>query len=234
MEPITENRNRTALAVIAAVALAGAASAQDHQIEEVDLTDIRGMRYCEMLLIFDDKVEIYNTSASHGCPEDKWAAMDVAAMASNHGAKKAQLNGPHFWAMDKQRLGLGDTKTFGGIEARYAATLPLAALGSGKGADPYAPYISAKLQTMTFDAGKPIYQLTGPDGHTYVMNAYGEEVRSGDPANLADQLSPADGWRFEVVTPDSDLVIEGTMDKPVNMVGDDMHQYYTRYGTPAQ
>ncbi|MFC3612853.1 hypothetical protein ACFORG_03685 [Lutimaribacter marinistellae] len=222
------------LALCLILASGGAVSAEGNPVETVDLSDIRAMRYCEFLLIFDDRIVIYNTSASNDCPEADWAAMDVDAIAADHGANKAQLNGPHFWAMDKQTLGLGETKTFGGIEARYAATLPLAALGSGQGADPYKPYVSAKLQTMVFEAGKPVYQLVDPAGNTYVMNAYGEEVRDGDPGNLAEQLSLAEGWQFETVTPTEDLVVEGTMDKPVDMVGDDMHQYYTRYGTAGQ
>jgi len=206
----------------------------ENKTETVTLTDIRSMRYCEFLLIFDDHVDIYNTSASHGCPDDKWKAMDVASVATNHGAKKAQLNGPHFWAMDKQVIGLGEAKTFGGIEARYEATLPMSALGSGKGADPYKPYTSAKLQAMVFKAGSQVYELVDSDGNTYILNAYGGEVLDGDPANLSDQLSPAEGWSFQASTLTEDLTIVGTMDAPVQMVGDDMHQYYTRFDTDAK
>lgn len=130
--------------------------------------------------------------------------------------------------MDKQTVGFGDTKTFGGIAADYAATLPISALGSGKGADPYKPYTSAKLQTMLFEAGKPVYQLVDSDGNTYVLNAYGAEVKDGDPANLSAQLTPAAGWQFKVTPLAQDLIIDGTSDKPVEMVGDDLHQYYTR------
>jgi len=205
----------------------------DKDVEQITLKDIRGMRYCEFLLIFDDDVMIYNTSASNGCAEDKWKAMDVAALATEHGAKKAQLNGPHFWAMDEQTIGMGETKTFGGIDARYAATLPLSALGSGKGADPYVPYTSAKLQTMVFKAGNPVYELVDPDGKTYILNAYGDDV-DGDPANLTDQLSPAEGWNFRVSTLTDDLTIVGTDKKPVQMVGDDLRQYYTRFDSAAK
>ena len=203
-------------------------AAADQQLEPVTLTDTRGMKFCEFLLIFDDRVEIYNTSNAKGCPDDEWAAMDTASIASNHGAQRAQLNGPHFWAMDEQTVGFGETKTFGGIEAGYAATLPLSALGSGTGSAPYKPYRSAKQQTMVFKAGNPAYELVDPDGNAYILNAYGAEVRDGDPANLADQLSPAAGWSFQVSTPGQDLTIEGRSDKPVDMVGDDLHQYYTR------
>ena len=202
-------------------------------MEEVTLSDIRGMKFCEFVLIFEDRVDIYNTSASDGCPDDKWKAMDTTALAADHGAKRAQLNGPKFWAMDEQTIALGETKTFGGIDARYGATLPLSAIGSGEGADPYIPYISAKTQTMVFKAGSPVYELVDSDGNAYALNAYGPKVRDGDPANLAEQLSPAEGWRFRVSTPDADLTIEGSTKTPVDMVGDDMHQYYTRYSSGA-
>jgi hypothetical protein len=203
------------------------ASSQE-KVTQVTLEDIRSMKFCEFLLIFDDHVDIYNTSNANGCPEDKWQALDPLAIASSHGAKAAQLNGPHFWAMDEQIIGLGELKTFGGIQASFAASLPLSALGSGKGADPYKPYVSNKLQTMTFKAGSPVYELVDPDGKTYVLNAYGSEVEGGDPADLADQLSLPDGWSFQVTTPAQNLTIKGTSETPVNMVGDDMHQYYTR------
>jgi hypothetical protein len=218
--------------LLAALALTASTSAfaAEQKVDLVKLTDIRGMRYCEFLLIFDDHVTIYNTSASNGCPEDKWKAIDVASVAANNGASKAQLNGPHFWAMDEQTVGFGETKTFGGIDARYVATLPLSALGSGEGSDPYKTYTSAKLQTMIFKAGSPVYELVDSGGNTYILNAYGDKVRGGDPANLADQLSPAEGWNFRVSTPTDDLTIEGTDKTPVHMVGDDLHQYYTEFG----
>lgn len=201
------------------------------ETEDVTLTDIRGMKFCEFVLVFEDRVEIYNTSASNGCPDDKWEALDTAALAADHGANGAQLNGPKFWAMDEQTVAFGETKTFGGIDARYGATLPLEALGSGEGSAPYMPYISAKNQTMVFKAGSPVYELVDSDGNTYALNAYGPNVKDGDPANLAEQLSPAEGWSFRVSTPEADLTIEGSSEVPVDMVGDDMHQYYTRYSS---
>lgn len=219
------------LAMSTGLSVAVASAQTGKQTQPVTLTDIRDMRFCEFLLIFDDRVEIYNTSASAGCPADLWDAMDVDKLAETHGAAKVQLNGPKFWAMDEQTIALGGAKVFGGIEARYGATLPLSALGAGEGADPYAPYVSAKTQTMTFKAGGPVYELVDPDGNAYALNAYGPEVKDGDPNNLADQLSLAEGWSFRVVTPSEDLTIEGSTDKPVDMVGDDMHQYYTRFGT---
>lgn len=206
----------------------------DEQMEQITLTDIRGMKFCEFVLVYKDHVKIYNTSASNGCPADLFDSVDIAKLAEAHGATKAQLNGPKYWAMDEQTIAMGETKTFAGIDARFAATLPLAALGSGEGSTPYSPYVSAKTQSMVFEAGSPVYELVDSDGNVYALNAYGAAVRDGDPANLADQLSLADGWSFRVDTPTDDLTIEGSSDAPVQMVGDDMHQYYTRFDPAAK
>lgn len=217
----------------AGLALAGPAAAQQPKpVESVALTEVRDMRFCEFVLVFDSWVDIYNTSASNGCPNDTFSALDPAQIAQAHGAKAAQLNGPKFWAMDAQTIGMGESKTFGGIEARYAATLPLASLGSGKGADPYAPYVTQKSQHMVFNAGKPVYELVGPDGTVYVMNAYSDQVQDGDPANLSKQLDVPESWTFRMRVPDSDLVIDQQIDKPSSMVGDDFHQYYSQIGDP--
>jgi hypothetical protein len=196
-------------------------------METLELKDIRGMRYCEILLVYDHGIDIFNTSASKGCPEDKWQGMDTAALAKEYGAQKVLLNGPKFWAPDEQTFQLGETKTFGGIDARYGATLPLATSGSGEG-DPYTGFTSSKKQTMVFNKGLPVYELIDSEGYSYILNAYGAGVTDGDPANLAQQLSLADGWSFRVTMPTEDLIVAAPEDGPTHMVGDDMHQYYTR------
>ncbi|PRY26260.1 hypothetical protein CLV78_101355 [Aliiruegeria haliotis] len=221
--------------IVATALAASTASAEDeHTMEEFYLKDARGMRYCEIGLIFDHGADIYNTSASAGCPEDKWQALDVDALAEEHGARGAFLNGPKFWATDEQTINLAETKSFGGIEARYGATLPAEALAESESAQAYAGFTSTKKQTLIFKAGRPVYELVDPEGNTYILNAYGAEVKDGDPANLASQLSPAEGWSFRVVTPEEDLIVQPPAEGLTQMVGDDMHQYYTRHGKVGQ
>jgi hypothetical protein len=222
------SKPRILFGALAAAFLAVQANAQSPKpVEQMVLKDIRDMRFCEFLLIFEDHVDIYNTSASPGCPEDVFSALDHAEIAKDHGAKMAQLNGPKFWIMDEQTLGLGEAKTFGGIEARYGATLPIAALGTGKGSDPYAPYVTQKSQIMKYYAGTDVYELVDQDGNAFVLNAYGDKVKDGDPANLSTQLSPADGWTFRVRTLDGELVVTQKIETPSKMVGDDFNQYYS-------
>lgn len=225
-------RFRASLILAGSIAAVVPASAEQ-QMEDIMLEDIRGMRYCEILLILDHGVDIYNTSANDGCPDDKWQAMDTDAIAAAHGAKEARLNGPKFWAPDAQTVKFGETKTFGGIDARYAATLPLSALGAEEGVDAYTGFTSSKKQTLIFKAGLPVYELVDAEGNAYALNAYGDAVQGGDPATLADQISLAEGWSFRVTTPDEDLIVAPPTDGPTQMVGDDMRQYYTRIDAGA-
>lgn len=186
------------------------------------------MRYCEFLLIYEDRVEIFNTTASpSGCPAEIWDSLDTAELAKAHGTAKAQLNGPKFWAADGQTIKLGEEKGFGGIKARYAATLPLAAIGSGEGSEPYVPFTTRKSQVLVYRKGQPVYELVGPDGNSYVLNAYGSKVASGDPANLVSQLETAEGWAFRVRILDEEYRKVHNSNTPSQMVGDDLHQYYS-------
>jgi len=215
-------------AMLLGLIISANASVAEQAIKPVSLTDMRGMRYCEILLVFEDRVVVYNTTNSAaGCPPELWEKLDTAAITSENGAKAAQLNGPKFWATDEQTLGFGGTETFGGIEAGYAATLPISALGGGEGADPYKPFTTKKDQTLVYKSGQPVFELIDPDGNSYVLNAYGSTVKDGNPVNLVQQLEPAAGWSFRVRTLDEDLVVVHSSARSKKMVGDDLHQYYS-------
>ena len=222
------NARKTNLLIAASLFIFETVQAQGTQkTENISLTGIRGMVFCEFLLISETVVTIYNTSANGECDLDAFAALDPAKLALEYGVQAAQLNGPKYWIMDEQTLGLGEAKTFGGIEARYAATLPLAALGKGEGADPYAPYVTQKEQRMVYHADKPVYELVDKDGNSFVLNAYGAKVKDGNPSNLATQLNVAEGWSFGTRTLSEDLIIVQKGTVPSKMVGDDFHQYYS-------
>lgn len=200
----------------------------EQKTEPLTITDMRGMRYCEFLLIYEDRVDVFNTTGSDGgCPVKIWDTLDTDELAKAHVASKVQLNGPKFWAADEQVLGLGASRDFNGIKARYAATLPLAAISEGEGSDPYLPFTTKKEQKLVYKQGQPVYELVDSNGGVFVLNAYGAKVKDGNPANLADQLSPAEGWTFRVRVLDKDLIKVHEADSPSKMVGDDFHQYYS-------
>src|SRR5690349_7611327 len=97
------------------------------------VSDMRGVRYGEVLTVFADgnefRAEVYGTQMLNDCPQELWAKLDPAAIASEIGARVAKLNGPRHWMLD----GLG-TKVavvdpvfhdFDGLLMRRIATVEL-------------------------------------------------------------------------------------------------------------
>lgn len=82
-----------------------------------------GKRYGEVLLVRmseqGPEAEVYNTFPLNDCPAELWTRLDAAAIAAEHHAVAALLNGPRYWAMSRIEKDGGTTrerKTFGGIE----------------------------------------------------------------------------------------------------------------------
>ncbi|MGV2585597.1 UNVERIFIED_CONTAM: hypothetical protein K7Z70_25890, partial [Mycobacterium avium subsp. hominissuis] len=91
--------------------------------------DLAGKRYGEVLLVTPGEAgpqaTVYNSFPLNDCPAELWSALDPHAIAKEHGAAMALLNGPRYWLMngiEKQPQGPRITKTFGGIEMIQQAT----------------------------------------------------------------------------------------------------------------
>lgn len=214
-------------ALAALLVLTGPASAQQ-QTTPVDVTNARDMRFCEVLVIKDGFVDIFNTSGLNACPEDAWEGLDPAAEAKARGADAIQKNGPHFWVMDAQTIGFGATETFNGIDARWGARLPQAALGGSKGADPYKPFKTCKTQKMVYDAGKPVWEMIDASGQVWVLQAHEAEFSLADLDTLGDRMQTLpQGWSWRTRVLDEALVLD-LKEANCNMgIGDEFHQYYT-------
>ena len=71
--------------------------------------------------------------------------------------------------MDTQTVSFGTNASFGGIDARWVARLPLlTALEAATGSKPYKVFTPKKTQKMVYAKGKPVYVLVDPDGNIYV------------------------------------------------------------------
>ena len=61
-------------------------------------TGLRGKRYGEVLLVSagpdGPQATVYNTYPLNDCPPELWHTLDAAAIATEHGALAALLNGP--------------------------------------------------------------------------------------------------------------------------------------------
>jgi hypothetical protein len=196
----------------------------------ITVTGTRDMRFGEIMVVKNDGVEVYNTTGLNNCPAELWDVMDIERIKDQFGALAVQKNGPHFWLMDSQTLDLGETASFGGIEARWAATLdPSIVQKSAKGSEPYKFFTPKKTQKQIYSKGKPVFELVDTDGHIYVMQAHNEQFTIESLANLGEQMKLLpQGWQYRTRTLTEDLVLDLGPDKTIYAIGDEFHQYYTR------
>lgn len=172
--------------------------AQDKTAKPYTFTQTRNMRFGEILVVKPTGIQVYNTTGMNDCPAELWNAMDLKKLAKEFGAVKIEKNGPHYWMMDSQTVSLGETASFGGLEARWAATLnPALVKGEAKGMAPYKIFMPKKTQKMVYDKGKPVYELVDPDGKIYVLQAHDEQHPMESLAKLGEkmELLPK-GWHY--------------------------------------
>ena len=201
-----------------------------------DMHALRGVRYCEVLLLRKGPsgftADVWNTMGMSDCPEDQWKGLDAKAIASQRGAVAALLNGPRFWTLDSietdLRKGAPET-TFGGIGMFQAATVDL-----GDELPTQTPYTERPVARDTvfgFDAGSEVYELVAPDGTTYVMQARSqivdEDLQESDLAALGERLKLPDGWRYRVRTLTEPLALRST-DGVAVVVQDELQDTYQR------
>ncbi len=201
----------------------------DRVTETVNLSDTRNLRFCEMIVIGPQVAEAYNTSANNDCPPDQWATLDKDALSAEYDAVGMLLNGPKYWMMDAQTLQFGGTQNFGGMEARWAATLPSASL-SEEGGDPYVIFRPNKVQKMIYQAGKKVYEIVDADGHAYVLQARGPKFSLDELDRMGEHMKALpQGWSYRVRVLEQDLVLDLDPSRAtIHGVGDEFFQYYTR------
>lgn len=213
-----------------------AASERGSEGSAPDMHALRGVRYCEVLLLRrgDDgfTAEVWNTMGMSDCPEDQWRALDAGQIAKERGAVAALMNGPRFWTLDSidtdLRKGAPET-TFGPIGMFQAATLDLGDQVPSQ--TPYTERSVARDTVFGFDAGSEVYELVGPDGSTYVMQARSqivdETLEESDLATLGDRLELPEGWRYQVRTLREPLAVRSTDGEAV-VVQDELQNTYQR------
>ena len=199
-------------------------------VESVTVTGTRDMRFGEILVVRPGGIEVYNTTGSSDCALEVWDALEPDKLAAELGAQTVLLNGPKYWMMDSQTVSLGDKASFGGLDARWAATLdPALARGAIQGADPYTVFTPKKTQKMVYDRGKPVFELVDPEGHAYVLQAHGREFTLESLPQLGSRMKQLpEGWEYRSRTPDDDVVLDLGPDDTIHAVGDEFRQYYTR------
>lgn len=192
-----------------------------------------GLRYGEVLLVHlsdsGPQATVYNTFGLNDCPAGLWDRLDATAIAAEHGAVAAILNGPRYWLMsgigkaDRQAMQL---ETFGGLQMYRQATVQLASMNPVA----YTENRVDRKAVFTFDAGRRVYELVDPDGRRWIMQTYSQIVDPAlgldDLAGLAGRLSLPPGWRYETRVPSSPVVVDTTA-HPASVLQDDLTNSYS-------
>jgi hypothetical protein len=179
--------------------------------------DVFDKRYGEVLLVTagpdGPEAAVYNSFPLNDCPAELWDKLDAEAIAKEHGAVAALLNGPRHWLMttiDKVAPDRQEIETFGGIDMIKQATVKLSSMSPA----PYTVNHVDRRTVFNFDAGRPIFELVDPQGQRWVMQTYSKAVdRELDLTNLASlatRLDLPEGWRYETRTLTERLSVDTT------------------------
>jgi hypothetical protein len=206
------------------------------------LAGLRGARYGEILLITSQEGQltaaVYNTTGLNDCPPAKWRQLDPGELARDFGVLVVFLNGPRFWTLDQIAAHAGgDIRSFGGLQARWVAELPIPpGLDlTGQTSSRYYRDITIKRETKwIFTAGRPVYEILTPDGRTYVMQAYSHIVDDSLTPDslpaLGDRLGLPQGWRYGPRIPDKDLTLR-TLAGEAHVLQDELQNTYMQLMT---
>jgi len=197
---------------------------------------VRNVRYCELIPVVRRGLHlsatVYNTLGLNDCPAAVWDKITAAAMRRRFGALKVVLNGPRHFVMDviaaEGDTAAGKTVEAGGLSLTARATIDVTLADLlGK---PYRERSIARETRYVFKAGKPVFLLVRADGGRYAMQSYAQIVDKSlsyaDLPTLGSRLKLPAGWRFEVITPDADLIL-GAAGK-ATVVQDDLDNTYQK------
>jgi hypothetical protein len=207
------------------------------------LTGLRGVRYGEIFLVTSQAGQltaaVYNTTGLNDCPPATWWSLDPRQLAKDFGVPAVYLNGPRFWTLDQiVARATGEVLSFGGLDARRVAELPIPPDldPAGRPGGRYYRDITVGRETeWTFTAGQPVYELLTPAGKTYVMQAYSHIVDDSQTLDslpvLGDRLHLPEGWQYRARTPHRDLTLQ-TAGNAAHILQDELQNTYMRLITP--
>jgi len=202
--------------------------AQERTTLPVSILKMRNMRFCELLVVKEGAVDIYQTAINE-CPGMVWEMLKLDQVKQVFGATAVYKNGPFYWMMDSQTLSLSEKVSVTSFKVRRVGTLDPATLNAAIGTEPYKVFTPNRTITMVYSKNKPIFELIDPEGHIYVLQARQEKFSIESLPTLGAQMKMLpNGWQYRTRTLTEDLVLNLGPDKTNSVVADEFHQYYTR------
>jgi hypothetical protein len=224
---------RRAAAVLALLAVAGAASLGAASAAQHEATGLHNARYCEILEVKgalpNVVVTVWNTVGLNRCPARQWNALDASELAEELGDTAVILNGPRHFLMDAARGRLGTTRSFHGLRMRKAATIDIHTAAELVQA-PYSERTINRHNTWRWKGGREVYELIAPGGTRYLMQSYAQirdpDLRIGQLRSLGERLSLPDGWRYRARRLRHDFVLRAN--GTATVIQDDLQNTYQR------
>jgi len=225
----------SAAILIAPIAIAPAAAQTIDKAKHM-IEGVRDARYCEIIPIVRHGLRfvgtVYNTLGLNDCPPAIWDKITEAEMKKRFGANMVVLNGPRHSVMDAIAAG-GDTADGATVEAgglTLAARATIIHRLSSLRTKPYRERTIDRETRFLFKAGQPVFLLVRPDGTRYAMQSYPEKIDNSlsyaDLPGLGGRLKLPTGWRYETMTPASDLIV-GAKGRAI-IVQDDLDDTYRK------
>ena len=227
---------RSLIITACAAAAVAAAGAQTPDTAKHMIEGVRNVRYCELIPVVRHGLHliatVYNTLGLNDCPAAVWDKITETAMSKRFGALKVVLNGPRHFVMDaiaaEGDTAAGKTVEAAGLSLTARATIDVGLLDLRS--RPYRERTIARETRYVFKAGKPVFLLVRGDGARYAMQSYAQIIDKSlsyaDLPTLGARLKLPAGWRYETMTPDSDLIL-GAHGK-ATVVQDDLQNTYQK------
>lgn len=199
------------------------------------VSDIRGVRYGEVLAVFSTdggfEAHVYGTQMLNECPQELWETLESTNITLELGALFVKLNGPRYWMIDglgqKVQVAEPVLRDFNGLTMRRIATVDLGPIPS---AQPYMERFVNRGAVFFFDAGAPVYELVNPEGLAYVMQAYcvgiDPTLTEENLSSLGSRLALPDGWTYRRRILDEELVVD-TSATIATVIQDELENSYT-------
>lgn len=177
---------------------------------------------------------VYNTLGLNDCPAAEWEALTENEVNEEYGSVAAKLNGPCYWVIDKLvgsgSTTSGETFTFGGIEMAVRDTLETRLREGTVGEAFYVPNEVQRDTVYMYNADKPVYELTSPEGDVYIMQSYAQIkdkiLTIDDLSSLGSRLALPEGWTYSTRTRTEDFMLDSN--GLAYVVNDDLYNAYQR------
>jgi hypothetical protein len=197
---------------------------------------VRGRPQCELFLMKKEggnmEALVYNTTPFNDCPPGKYDPMDAKVLAQKTKSDVVWKNPRRFWMMDNLTLSLaGEPREFEGLKFNFVAKMQMPAgfdTSKDQSSQAYSPMKIHRVTKYEYLAGKKVFMLRSPDGHTWVMQTFTNHVdhslTEAELPNLGKRLKLADGWQFKAKVIDRNLTINTT--GLANIVPDNLANMY--------